>query len=84
MQSLRQPETIPYKETRNFVKNVLTYTIIYQQLLGKKNYFTRPHAINYHWKSTAQTSQSNYGIKLTFLILGFIFIFIFIFFIIIL
>ena len=29
-------ESIPYKETRNHIKNVLTYTIIYQQLLGKK------------------------------------------------
>lgn len=29
-------ETIPYSETRNYVQNVLTYTIIYQQLLGNK------------------------------------------------
>ena len=28
-------ETIPYKETREYVQNVLTYTVIYQQLLGK-------------------------------------------------
>lgn len=29
-------ETIPFKETREYVKNVFTYTIIYQQLLGHK------------------------------------------------
>jgi soluble lytic murein transglycosylase len=29
-------ETIPFFETRNYVKNVLTYTVIYQQLLGKR------------------------------------------------
>lgn len=29
-------ETIPYKETREYVKNVLTYTAIYQEILGKK------------------------------------------------
>ena len=29
-------ETIPFKETRNYVQNVLTYTVIYQQILGKK------------------------------------------------
>jgi len=29
-------ETIPFKETREYVKNVMTYTVIYQQLLGKK------------------------------------------------
>ncbi len=29
-------ETIPFKETREYVQNVLTYTVIYQQLLGKK------------------------------------------------
>lgn len=28
-------ETIPYKETREYVQNFLTYTVIYQQLLGK-------------------------------------------------
>lgn len=27
-------ETIPYSETRSYVQNVLTYTIIYQMLLG--------------------------------------------------
>jgi len=31
-------ETIPYKETREYVKNVMTYTAIYQEILGK-----RPH-----------------------------------------
>jgi soluble lytic murein transglycosylase len=29
-------ETIPFKETREYVKNVITYTAIYQELLGKK------------------------------------------------
>jgi len=29
-------ETIPYKETREYVKNVMTYTVIYQEILGKK------------------------------------------------
>jgi len=29
-------ETIPYKDTREYVKNVLTYFVIYQQLLGKQ------------------------------------------------
>lgn len=29
-------ETIPFKETREYVKNVLTYTVIYQEILGKK------------------------------------------------
>lgn len=28
-------ETIPYKETRNYVKNVLTYNVIYQHILSK-------------------------------------------------
>ena len=28
-------ETIPFRETRDYVQNVLTYTVIYQQLLGK-------------------------------------------------
>jgi len=28
-------ETIPFKETREYVKNVLTYTAIYQEMLGK-------------------------------------------------
>lgn len=35
-------ETIPFKETREYVKNVLTYTIIYQQLLGHKTKQPRP------------------------------------------
>ena len=38
-------ETIPYKETREYVKNVLTYTAIYQEILGKKPTLSRhmPH-----------------------------------------
>lgn len=35
-------EMIPYKETREYVKNVLTYTIIYQQLLGYKTIKPKP------------------------------------------
>jgi soluble lytic murein transglycosylase len=35
-------ETIPFKETREYVKNVLTYTIIYQQLLGHKTQKPQP------------------------------------------
>lgn len=34
-------ETIPYKETREYVKNVMTYTVIYQEILGKKPTLTR-------------------------------------------
>jgi soluble lytic murein transglycosylase len=29
-------ETIPYKETRDYVKNILAYQIIYQQELGRE------------------------------------------------
>lgn len=29
-------ETIPYKETRNYIQNILAYTLIYQELMGKK------------------------------------------------
>lgn len=29
-------ESIPYKETRNYVQNILTYTVIYQQLLDHR------------------------------------------------
>lgn len=34
-------ETIPYKETREYVKNILTYTAIYQEILGKKPHLAR-------------------------------------------
>ncbi len=34
-------ETIPYKETREYVKNVMTYTAIYQEILGKKPTLSR-------------------------------------------
>lgn len=30
-------ETIPIRETRDYVQNVMTYSVIYQQLLGLKN-----------------------------------------------
>ncbi|MFT6926394.1 MAG: soluble lytic murein transglycosylase [Psychromonas sp.] len=32
-------ETIPYKETRNYVKNVLAYNVIYQHILNKPREF---------------------------------------------
>lgn len=35
-------ETIPFKETREYVKNIMTYTVIYQQLLGYKGLQARP------------------------------------------
>lgn len=31
-------ETIPFKETRNYVKNILTYYVIYQYQLGRKSF----------------------------------------------
>ena len=34
-------ESIPFKETRNYVKNVLAYTVIYQKLLGKRPLLTK-------------------------------------------
>lgn len=34
-------EAIPYKETREYVKNILTYTAIYQEMLGKKPNISR-------------------------------------------
>lgn len=38
-------ETIPFKETREYVKNVMTYTVIYKELLGYKDSktFKLPH-----------------------------------------
>lgn len=38
-------ETIPFKETREYVKNVMTYTVIYRELLGHKAIkpFRLPH-----------------------------------------
>lgn len=35
-------ETIPFRDTREYVKNVLTYFVIYQQLLGKQP-LLKPH-----------------------------------------
>lgn len=35
-------ETIPFKDTREYVQNVMTYTIIYQKLLGKHHYLNMP------------------------------------------
>jgi soluble lytic murein transglycosylase len=34
-------ESIPFRETRNYVKNILTYTVIYQQLLGNTPTLTK-------------------------------------------
>lgn len=35
-------ETIPYKETRGYVQNVLSYSLIYSHLMGDKVRFLRP------------------------------------------
>lgn len=37
-------ETIPFKETREYVKNVMTYTVIYQELLGNRPKHSMPLA----------------------------------------
>ena len=29
-------ETVPFKETRDYLKRVLTYTVIYEQRLGRQ------------------------------------------------
>lgn len=34
-------ETIPFKETREYVKNIMAYTVIYQEMLGKKPTLTK-------------------------------------------
>ena len=39
-------ETIPYKETRRYVKNVLAYNVIYQHILDKPLEFLTPEEIN--------------------------------------
>jgi len=39
-------ETIPYKETRNYVKNVLAYNLIYQHILDKPLLFLNPAELN--------------------------------------
>lgn len=38
-------ETIPYKETRRYVKNVLAYNVIYQHILDKPLEFLKPKEI---------------------------------------
>ena len=35
-------ETIPFKDTREYVQNVMTYTVIYQKLLGNTHYLNMP------------------------------------------
>ena len=35
-------ETIPFKDTRQYVQNVITNTVIYQKLLGINNYLNMP------------------------------------------
>ncbi|PKH01648.1 lytic murein transglycosylase [Psychromonas sp. MB-3u-54] len=39
-------ETIPYKETRNYVKNVLAYNVIYQHILDKSREFFNKKELN--------------------------------------
>ncbi|MFQ3175196.1 MAG: soluble lytic murein transglycosylase [Psychromonas sp.] len=39
-------ETIPYKETRNYVKNVLAYNVIYQHILDKSTEFFNEKELN--------------------------------------
>ncbi|WMC11407.1 transglycosylase SLT domain-containing protein [Oceanimonas pelagia] len=40
-------ENIPYKETRGYVQNVLAYSVIYQDMLGKKKTFVTPLELGY-------------------------------------
>ena len=35
-------ETIPFKDTKEYVQNVMTYTVIYQKLLGNTHYLNMP------------------------------------------
>lgn len=35
-------ETIPFKDTREYVQNVMTHTVIYQKLLGSNHYLNMP------------------------------------------
>ncbi|WP_372880314.1 transglycosylase SLT domain-containing protein [Psychromonas sp.] len=39
-------ETIPYKETRNYVQNVLAYNVIYQHILDKPREFFNKEELN--------------------------------------
>lgn len=41
-------ETIPFKDTRYYVQNVMTYTVIYQKLLGGHNYLNLPKIKKYN------------------------------------
>jgi len=34
-------ETIPYKESRDYIKNILIYTAVYQEMLGGKSNMAR-------------------------------------------
>ncbi|MAZ39930.1 MAG: hypothetical protein CMF49_07395 [Legionellales bacterium] len=45
-------DSIPYPETRNYVKNVMTYAVIYQYLMGQK-----PKITNLMPPVTARTNQ---------------------------
>ena len=36
-------ESIPFKETRNYVKNVLSFNLVYSRLLGKPLPVLRAH-----------------------------------------
>ena len=42
-------ETIPYKETRNYVKNVLAYNVIYQHILNKPLEFFNHKELKAHY-----------------------------------
>lgn len=54
-------ETIPFKETREYVKNVMTYTVIYKQLLGHRPKHIIP--LNYI-PATAEPATTNTKVAL--------------------
>jgi soluble lytic murein transglycosylase len=35
-------ETIPFKDTREYVQHVMAYTVVYQKLLGHNHYLNMP------------------------------------------
>lgn len=49
-------ETIPFKETREYVQNFLTYTVIYQRLLGKTPKMSKYMPIINGMKRTVKTN----------------------------
>lgn len=57
-------ETIPFKETREYVKSVLTYTAIYQEMLGRRSNIARympyvPRAEALYGRSSGLTYKPN-------------------------